>query len=88
MKFNCRLRERFEFILRATFQHAKNLALLTTIYKSLMLLMSKATGRTHPLMNFIAAFVGGYTVFGENNKVNMQVYFRLSTVTTRCKGYT
>ena len=69
-----RLQQKFEFILRATFQHAKNLAMLTAIYKTLMLIMQRVTGRTHPLQNFLAAFMGGYAVFGENNKVNMQVW--------------
>ena len=38
-----------------------------------MYLLKRLTGRVHPLQNFLAAFVGGYLVFGENNKVNMQV---------------
>lgn len=61
------------FIIRATFQHAKNLALLTTIYKSILLILRKLQGQTIPIHNFIGAFVAGYFVFGENNKVNMQV---------------
>ncbi len=72
-KKHYRLRQKFEFILRATFQHAKNLAMLTVIYKTSMLIMQRITGQTHPLLNFMAAFMGGYAVFGENNKVNMQV---------------
>lgn len=74
MPTSCRLQDKFAFILRATFQHAKNLAMLTAIYKTLMLIMQRVTGRTHPLQNFLAAFMGGYAVFGENNKVNMQVW--------------
>ena len=69
----CSFREKFEFIVRATFQHARNLALLTTVYKTLLFVMRKLWGRGHPAHNFVAAFVGGYLVFGENNKVNMQV---------------
>ena len=67
------MRDKFKFILEATFQHARNLALLTTIYKSVTLLLRKMTGRDHPIFTFIAAFAGGYFVFGENNKINMQV---------------
>lgn len=61
------------FIIRATLQHAKNLAFLTTIYKTLLLVMKKLQGQTLPIHNFIGAFVAGYFVFGNNNKVNMQV---------------
>ena len=61
------------FILRATFQHARNLAMLTTIYKSILLILRKLQGHSIPIHNFIGAFVAGYFVFGENNKVNMQV---------------
>ena len=68
-----RLKEKVMFILRATFQHAKNLAFLTTIYKTILLILQKLQGRTLPVHNFIGAFVAGYFVFGENNKVNMQV---------------
>ncbi len=75
-----RLKEKFEFILRATFQHARNLAMLTVIYKTSMLIMQRISGRTHPLQNFIAAFMGGYAVFGENNKVNMQVHMLFKVV--------
>ena len=64
------------FILRATFQHAKNLAFLTTIYKTILLILKKLQGRTLPFHNFIGAFVAGYFVFGENNKVNMQVHIK------------
>ena len=67
------LKEKAMFILRATFQHAKNLAFLTTIYKTILLILKKLQGRTLPVHNFIGAFVAGYFVFGENNKVNMQV---------------
>ena len=67
------LKEKLTFILKATFQHAKNLAFLSTMYKTLLLILRKLQGRTLPIHNFIGAFVAGYFVFGENNKVNMQV---------------
>lgn len=67
------LRGKVKFILEATFQHARNLALLTTIYKVVTLLLRKLTSRDYPIFTFIGAFAGGYFVFGENNKINMQV---------------
>lgn len=51
-----------------------NLAFLATLYKTLLLIMKKLQGKTLPVHNFIGAFVAGYFVFGENNKVNMQVH--------------
>lgn len=67
------LQEKLKFILQATFQHARNLAFLTTVYKIVTLLFRKLTGKEHPVFTFIGAFLGGYFVFGENNKLNMQV---------------
>ena len=67
------LKEKLIFILRATYQHAKNLAYFAVIYKTLNFLMQRLVGASHPLQNFVSAAVGGYFVFGENNKVNMQV---------------
>lgn len=77
---HCSLQEKVKFILQATFQHARNLALLTTVYKILTLLFRKLTGRDHPLFTFIGAFAGGYLVFGENNKINMQVSLYICTL--------
>ncbi len=67
------LKDKAKFILEATYQHGRNLALLTAVYKIVTLLFRKLTGKDHPVFTFIAAFTGGYLVFGENNKVNMQV---------------
>lgn len=67
------LKEKFRFILTATAQHAKNLAFFALVYKSVSLLLNKLRGSTHPVHNFIGGLMGGYLVFGTNNKVNMQV---------------
>ena len=61
------LKEKATFILRATFQHAKNLAFLTTIYKTILLILKKLQGHTLPIHDFIGAFVASYFVFGENH---------------------
>ena len=68
------LKDKFKFIVQATFQHARNLALLASIYKVVTLLGKKMLGREHPLVTFLAAFTGGYFVFGKNDKINMQVW--------------
>ena len=57
----------------ATIQHAKNLACFALIYKSICMALHKVCGHSHPVHNFVAGLAGGYTVFGTNNKVNMQV---------------
>ena len=63
-----------EFIARATYQHARNLAFFTTLYKSICYVLQRIFGKRHPVQAFIAAFTSGCFVFGENNKVNMQVF--------------
>ncbi|TEB12119.1 peroxisomal protein [Coprinellus micaceus] len=61
-------------ILRATKQHAFNLAKFVTIYKSLLLLQKKMNkGKERSLDTFIAGLIGGYVVFGERNAVNEQI---------------
>jgi peroxisomal membrane protein 4 len=67
------LKEKLKFIISATIQHATNLAYFALIYKVTSMLLDKLRGTTHPLHNFIAGLLGGYTVFGKENKVNMQI---------------
>lgn len=61
------------FVLKATRQHARNLAFFATIYKTLLIVQRRMHGKERPLDSFIAGLVGGYMVFGENNNVNQQV---------------
>jgi len=37
------------------------------------MLAKKGMGHSSPLVTFLAAAVAGYTMFGSNNKLNMQV---------------
>lgn len=67
------LKEKIQFILSATAQHARNLAFFALIYKAISIFLNKLRGQGHPLHNFIGGLCGGYLVFGTNNKVNMQV---------------
>lgn len=67
------LREKFYWIFRAAFMHSRNLAAFVFIYKTLttlLLVAERKRGLAHP---FIAAFIGGYIVFGEHDKINEQV---------------
>lgn len=67
------LQEKLQFILSATYQHARNLALLTTLYKLLKQAMEYVRGGDSPLQEAAAGAVCGYLVFGADNKINMQV---------------
>ncbi|XP_071122027.1 peroxisomal membrane protein 4-like [Mytilus edulis] len=60
-------------ILEATFTHSKNLAMFVFLYKSLTSLMSWLQSEKVEFHSFMAAFVGGYLVFGRYNKVNEQI---------------
>ncbi|KAH3888281.1 peroxisomal membrane protein 4-like [Dreissena polymorpha] len=60
-------------ILEATFTHSKNLALFVLLYKSLTSLMEHVQSEKSQLHSFVAAFIGGYIVFGKYNKVNEQI---------------
>ncbi|KAI9323582.1 peroxisomal membrane protein 4 [Dichotomocladium elegans] len=66
--------DKFRYIFRATKQHARNLGVFATIYKTAMFAQKKLNGGKeagiHP---FIAGLVGGYFVFGENNAINQQI---------------
>jgi len=62
-----------KFIVQATYQHSRNLAVFVTIYKSLLVLQKWIRGKESSSDSFIAGFIGGYYVFGENNNINMQV---------------
>ena len=60
-------------ILSLTYQHARNLALLATFYKLSTMMSEKMLGHSNRLVTFLSAFVAGYFVFGNNDKLNMQV---------------
>ncbi|KAL3842191.1 hypothetical protein ACJMK2_020233 [Sinanodonta woodiana] len=67
------LYEKFKTIIEATFTHSKNLALFVFIYKSLMSLMEQIQFKREQYHPFLAAFLGGYLIFGKYNKVNEQI---------------
>ncbi|KAI7884915.1 peroxisomal membrane protein [Lichtheimia hyalospora FSU 10163] len=66
--------DKFRYIFKATRQHARNLGVFATIYKTAMFIQKKLNGNKeadiHP---FIAGFLGGYYVFGTNNSINQQI---------------
>lgn len=67
------IKEMAKGILEATFTHSKNLACFVFVYKTLTNLMAWFETHEKQYQSFIAAFIGGYLVFGKYNKVNEQV---------------
>ncbi|XP_067936354.1 peroxisomal membrane protein 4-like isoform X3 [Watersipora subatra] len=67
------LKEKLAWILDATRQHSTNLAKFVFIYKSLCKLFSWSEGKPKQYHSAIAAFVGGYIVFGKRTSVNEQI---------------
>ncbi|CAN0183641.1 peroxisomal membrane protein 4 [Lampetra fluviatilis] len=68
------LEEKVRAILRATYQHSRNLACFVLLYKGAMALLRMATGGQRKSVHaFLAASLGGWLVFGENNQVNSQI---------------
>ncbi|KIX02907.1 uncharacterized protein Z518_08850 [Rhinocladiella mackenziei CBS 650.93] len=71
-------REKIRLVLKATRQHARNLATFATIYKSSMLVLRLLNpvnpGKEGPYDSFFAGLLGGYTVFGRSHSsVSQQI---------------
>lgn len=75
----CSLREKLQAILKATYIHSRNLACFVFAYKSLHALQSHVQGETHQMHSFLAAFIGGLLLFGENNNINSQINMYLTS---------
>ena len=62
------LKEKIRLVLRATKQHASNLARFAVIYKTSMLILRLINpvrpGKEGPYDTFFAGLAGGYVVFG------------------------
>ncbi|XP_026553426.1 peroxisomal membrane protein 4 [Pseudonaja textilis] len=67
------LKEKLKTILQATYTHSRCLSYFVFIYKGLMAMQSQMQGKKVPLHSFIAAFIGGWLVFGESNNINSQI---------------
>lgn len=61
-------------VLRATRQHALNLARFVALYKTVLLAQKTlAGGKQRKADTFFAGLIGGWYVFGERNAINEQV---------------
>ncbi|KAG8446234.1 hypothetical protein GDO86_013905 [Hymenochirus boettgeri] len=67
------LKDKLKAILQATFTHSRNLAFFVFTYKSLLAAQEKVQGGKWQIHSFLAACVGGWLVFGENNHINSQI---------------
>ncbi|XP_029468840.1 peroxisomal membrane protein 4 [Rhinatrema bivittatum] len=67
------LREKLKAIAQATFTHSRNLACFVFTYKGLLALQTYLQGHRLQVHSFLAACVGGWLVFGENNHINSQI---------------
>ncbi|KAF2426458.1 mitochondrial carrier [Tothia fuscella] len=72
---NGTFRQKVKMILKATRQHARNLALFALVYKGSMLGLNKLNGKENKFDAVIAGGLGGYFVFGPNmhTSVNQQI---------------
>ncbi|KAL2001142.1 hypothetical protein VTN02DRAFT_2188 [Thermoascus thermophilus] len=64
------IQEKVKLVLKATRQHARNLAMFATIYKSTMIALRNlnpaGAGKEGRYDSFVAGLLGGYVVFGRN----------------------
>uniref|UniRef100_A0A8C2QBA3 Peroxisomal membrane protein 4 n=1 Tax=Cyprinus carpio TaxID=7962 RepID=A0A8C2QBA3_CYPCA len=67
------LREKLRAIAQATYTHSRNLACFVLTYKGLQALQQRLQGKVLQSHSFLAACVGGWLVFGENNNINSQI---------------
>ena len=73
--FFFRIKDQAKTILEATFTHSTNLAKFVFTYKTLCALFAEIETKPKQYHSFVAAFIGGYLVFGKYNKVNEQVKY-------------
>lgn len=83
-----RFREKVKLVLKATRQHAYNLATFAIIYKASMIVMkhlNPSGPKEGPYDTFFAGLLGGYVVFGRHpGSVSQQV--RLASIEVLNKG--
>ncbi|XP_076471764.1 peroxisomal membrane protein 4-like [Babylonia areolata] len=70
---NGSLQSKAQAIMEATVTHSKNLAQFVFLYKGLTALMALLQPQPSQLHSPLAAFIGGYLIFGKYNKVNEQI---------------
>lgn len=67
------LQSKLKAIAQATYTHSRNLAYFVFSYKGLLALQKYIQGKNLQSHSFLAACLGGWLVFGDNNNINSQV---------------
>ncbi|KAJ8260081.1 hypothetical protein GJAV_G00176840 [Gymnothorax javanicus] len=67
------LKDKLKVIAQATYTHSRNLAFFTLTYKGLQALQERIQGKSLQSQSFLAACLGGWLVFGDNNPINSQI---------------
>lgn len=70
------LKEKFTFIIKATIQHARNLAYFSFLYKVLKTILSR-NGVKRPIHIFASGFITGFIVFNKKTPVSNQIILYL-----------
>ncbi|KAK9332532.1 Tim17/Tim22/Tim23/Pmp24 family-domain-containing protein [Lipomyces starkeyi] len=72
---NGSFKDKMVLIIKATREHARNLATFVFIYKSTLYVLKSTNGKAQDIDTFIAGLLGGYVVFGRGGKssVNQQI---------------
>ncbi|KAK9316173.1 Tim17/Tim22/Tim23/Pmp24 family-domain-containing protein [Lipomyces starkeyi] len=72
---NGSFKDKMVLIIKATREHARNLATFVFIYKSTLYVLKSTNGKEQDIDTFIAGLLGGYVVFGRGGKssVNQQI---------------
>lgn len=78
---NSSFREKLKLVIKATRQHARNLATFAFVYKSSMIVLRNLNmyeaGKEGRYDSFLAGLLGGYAVFGRNaGSVSNQVWIQ------------
>ncbi|XP_026853063.2 peroxisomal membrane protein 4 [Electrophorus electricus] len=67
------LKSKLKAIAQATYMHSRNLAYFVFTYKGLQALQEHIQGKSLAYHSFLAACLGGWLVFGDNNNINSQI---------------
>ncbi|KAI5628439.1 peroxisomal membrane protein 4 [Silurus asotus] len=67
------LQSKLKAIAQATYTHSRNLAYFVFSYKGLLALQKYIQGKSLQSHSFLAACLGGWLVFGDNNNINSQI---------------
>ncbi|XP_059589233.1 peroxisomal membrane protein 4 isoform X2 [Alligator mississippiensis] len=75
--YGAKIRAPHALVMTFLFKSGRNLAYFVFTYKGLMALQSRLQGKNFQFHSFLAACIGGWLVFGENNAINSQIIMYL-----------